>query len=64
MPSYAIIEVDDGLTVAEMQPGATPEETAIRHGGLLVNPGPFASFDEAYDAIVALELEAGDEDRE
>ncbi len=64
MPRYTIIETDDGLTVAEMRPGATPEETALRHGGFVVEPGPFPSFDEAYDAIVALQLEETNEDFE
>jgi hypothetical protein len=64
MPSYAIIEVEDGLTVVEMEPGTTPEEAAVRHGGVVVDPGPYPSHEEAYDAIVALEFEEEADDRE
>jgi hypothetical protein len=55
MPSYAIIEVDAGLTVVETHPGESAEEAAVRNAGLLVDPGPFPSYDDAYDAIVAME---------
>jgi hypothetical protein len=60
MPLFTIIENEDGLTVAEMRPGATPEETATRHRGVLVDAGPFHSFDEAYDAAVAIQLDEDD----
>jgi hypothetical protein len=61
MPLFAIVENEDGLTVAEMAPGATPEETATRHGGMLIDAGPFHSFDEAYDAAVAIQLDEDDD---
>jgi hypothetical protein len=62
MTSFAIIELDDGLTVVEVQPGEKPEDVAVREGGVLVDPGPYPSYDEAYDAM--LELEGEDEDEE
>ena len=62
MPSYAIIQVDDGLTAVELRPGATPEETAVRHRGVLVDSGPYPSLSEAYEAIVALEFEDANEE--
>ena len=61
MRSYCIVELDDGLTIVE-QPDAThPEDTALRAGGTLVDPGPYRNPDEAYDALLALEQELSDE---
>ena len=57
MLSYAIIEVDEGLTVVQLKPGSTPYETAYRHRGVVVDAGPFESYDEACDAMQALEDE-------
>jgi hypothetical protein len=56
--SFAIIETDAGLTVAQVSPGATPEEAAVVKGGVLVDPGPYKSFDNAYDAMLALSRES------
>jgi hypothetical protein len=49
MVSLVIIELEDGLTVATVQPGQDPEEAAISQGGVLVDAGPFSSYEEAYD---------------
>jgi hypothetical protein len=54
---YAIIETEAGLTVAEMSPESTAEEAAARRGGAVVDPGPYKSFDEAYDAMLDLSKE-------
>jgi len=59
MPRYTIIEVDNELTVAEMKPEATAEEAADRRGGRVVDPGPFETFDQAYQAVVALRSDEG-----
>jgi hypothetical protein len=61
MALYEIIETDAGLTVVEMEPGAPPEETALRHDGIVVDAGPFPSFDDAYDAVLALQKEEDEE---
>lgn len=62
MSSYfAIIEVEDGLTVIQVTPGQSPEDAALAEGGLLVDPGPYDSYEEANEALDQLELE--DEDR-
>jgi hypothetical protein len=63
MTLYTIIETDDGLTVAEMAPDATAEEAAVAHDGVLVDPGPYNSFEEAYDALLELSRE-DEEERE
>jgi hypothetical protein len=59
---YAIIENDAGLTVAEMKAGESPEQTAERAAGLLVDPGPYKSYQDAYDALVAIEDEDDEDD--
>jgi hypothetical protein len=62
MVQFAIIEVEDGLTVVEVQPNQSPEEVALKHGGTLIDAGPYASYEEANDAL--LDLESDDEDDE
>jgi hypothetical protein len=57
MVSFAIIEVADGLTIVEVQPGQRPEEVATSHGGVLVDAGPYDTWEEANDALLNLEGE-------
>ena len=57
MVSYEIIETDEGLAVAEIPNGATAEEVALARDGILIDPGPYESYEEAYDAMLALEEE-------
>jgi hypothetical protein len=61
MAQFAIIEVEDGLTVAEVKPGEKPEDAATREGGLLIDPGPYATYEEATDAMIELQAEEDDE---
>jgi len=61
MTVYEIVETDSGLVVAEMDDYTTPEDAASRLGGLVVDPGPFPTYGEAYDALLSLE-EEGDEE--
>jgi hypothetical protein len=58
MHAFEIIETDNGLTVAEVQPGESPEEAALRNRGLLVDAGPYPSYDVAYEALLAIDEEA------
>lgn len=60
MVSFAIVEVDDGLTVATVQPGQSAEDAAAANHGVLVDPGPYATYEEACDAISELESENED----
>jgi hypothetical protein len=60
MIQFAIIELADGLTVVELQPGQTAEDAAAGQGGVLVDPGPYPSYEEANDALI--DLQAEDED--
>jgi hypothetical protein len=54
---FAIIETDAGLTVAQVSPETSAEEAAVISSGRLVDPGPYKSFDDAYDAMLALSRE-------
>lgn len=63
MISFAIIEVADGLTIVEVLPGQSAEDAAVSHGGTLVDPGPYATMEEANDALVNLEGEDEEEER-
>jgi hypothetical protein len=58
---YEIIETDEGLTIVELEPGGLAEEVAERHGGVVVDTGPFNTYDEAYDVILALQDEEDEE---
>ena len=62
MSSFAVVEIDDGLTIIEVLPGQSPEDAAISEGGILVDPGPFRTYEEASDALDQLEAE-NEEDR-
>ncbi|TWU46669.1 hypothetical protein [Rubripirellula reticaptiva] len=56
MPFFAIIELDDGFEVMEVLPGQSPEDAAVIAGGVLVDPGPYSSYDEATEALDQLEV--------
>ncbi len=60
MAEFAIIEVEDGLTMVELPPGAEPVEVAEQHGGVLVDRGPY-NFEEATDVLTELEIEPHEE---
>lgn len=62
MMYFAIVETDNGLVVVQYPPGADLEEIARDNSGTLVDPGPFASYEDAYDAILGLEPGADDRD--
>jgi predicted fused transcriptional regulator/phosphomethylpyrimidine kinase len=57
MVSFAIIELNDGFAVVTVQPDQSPEEAATKEHGTLVDPGPYATYEDAYDAICELEGE-------
>ena len=52
---YEVIETDGGLMVAELEPGTPPEEAAERQEGIVVDPGPYPTFEDAYDAMLVLQ---------
>lgn len=62
MINFAVIEVEDGLTIVEVPAGQSPEDAAAAEGGTLVDPGPYHTYEEASDALDQLEMES-EEDR-
>ena len=61
---YEIIETDKGLAVAEMHPGVNPDEVAAARGGILIDPGPYRTFEDAYDAMLALQTDEEEENQQ
>lgn len=62
MTMYCIIETEDGLNIVEHAEGMTAEETAHRSGGTVVDSGPYDNYEQACEALAALQLELDDED--
>ncbi|MFZ5833490.1 MAG: hypothetical protein ACOY3P_25675 [Planctomycetota bacterium] len=59
---YAIIETPSGMTVTPLEEGKSVEEVAARFSGLVVDAGPFSSYQDAYDALLALQDEEDEDD--
>jgi hypothetical protein len=61
MTCYAIIEAENGLLVANYADIETAEDAAKRLNGFVVDPGPYRSYDDAYDALLALQRQDEEE---
>ncbi len=57
MQSYIVVETDDGLTVVEANDTHSPEVQVERLGGVLVDPMLYATYEDAYDALLVFEAE-------
>lgn len=57
MQSFIVVETEDGLTVTEVDRYSTPESEASRFGGRLADPTAYATYEDAYDALLLLEAE-------
>lgn len=55
--SYIVIELPDGLLPVELKADQLPEEVADAEGGILIDEGPFATIEEANDAIDNIKAE-------
>jgi hypothetical protein len=62
MLRYELIETNEGLTVIEIPPDNTAEDAARQQGGLVVDPGPFTNYEEAYEALMAMKDEENEEE--
>lgn len=58
MQCFVVIETDNGLTVAPIDEHTSPEVEAERSGGVLIDPTPYATFEDAYDALLLIEAES------
>lgn len=54
MLQYAVIETDQGLTVAEVPAHGTAEEAASSRGGLLVDSCLYETYEDALDAMMLI----------
>ena len=54
MEFYIIIETDDGMTVAGVPENSTPEAVARDAGGVLIDSGPYDTFEKAHDVLMTL----------
>lgn len=61
MTLYCIVETDDGHTIATRGDKETAVAAAERLGGVVVDPGPYSSYEDAQEALIALEQELDDE---
>ncbi len=59
---YGIIETENGLTVVEHPEGMTAGETAKRQGAIVIDPGPYDTYEDACDALIGLQEELEDEE--
>jgi hypothetical protein len=62
MVSFAVIEVEDGLTIVELKSGESAEDAALAQGAVLIDPGPYATFEEANDALDQIRVDDREED--
>ncbi len=51
MTTYIIVELEDGLSPVELLDGQKPEDAALAYRGILIDEGPYATLEEAIDAI-------------
>lgn len=54
MPQFAIIETEDGMTVAAIPPNTSADAMARQRAAVVIDPGPYATYEEAYDALLAI----------
>ena len=57
MSEFAIIEIEDGFMIVEVELGQNAEDVAARRGGTLVDAGPYVTYEDALDALAELEGE-------
>lgn len=62
MKRFIVVETEDGLTVVDVPEAETPEDAASTHGGRLADEETYGSYDDAYDAMIAIEQEEADAD--
>jgi len=58
---YAIVELEDGLSIVEVPVGVTLDEAAKHSHGVPVDETLYGSYEEACDALAELEP-GGEED--
>ena len=54
MSYYIVIETEEGLDVAEVAEGKTAEDAAAAAQGVIIDPGPHKSFEDAREAMLQI----------
>ncbi len=57
MQSFVVIESDDGLSVIEVDQPGLAELEAERHGGVLVDPTAYSTYEDAFDAMLLIDTD-------
>ena len=52
--AFAIVESENGMSVMRLEPGISAAEAAARQQAVVIDPGPFKSFEDAQDALTDL----------
>lgn len=60
MGRFVVIEIDDGLTVVELDQTTSVEAAAEKNGGVVVDTTIYSSYDDAYDALLLAQAEDDD----
>lgn len=58
---YCIVETENGWTIADFPPDRTAEDAATELGGTVLDPGPYDAFEEANEALVAMQDELAED---
>lgn len=59
---YSVIELENGLTIVPLAPGESAQAAAARRRGLVVDPGPYRTYLDAYEALLHLTEEGTEEE--
>lgn len=62
MPQFAIIETEDGMTVVSIPPALSAEDVARQRAAVVIDPGPYPTYEEAYEALLAVSDPEDEED--
>lgn len=58
---FCIIETEDGWSIVDHADNVSAEVAAEQRGGTVIDPGPYPTWQEADDALTALQQELDDE---
>lgn len=64
MPEFIIVETDRGLAIAQQPVGYDAVETAAANSAVLVDGGPYRSYEDAYDVLLNTPVDAEEESEE
>ena len=61
--TFFIAEIDNGFIILELPAGAEPADIAAENAGTVVDAGPYATYEEAADALLELEEDSYPSDK-